>query len=62
MISVFYLYAPETRGKTFEEMDFYFATEFGAQAILDAIQTHRRGTQKDSATEVEVSEKRAVSE
>jgi len=62
MIPVFYLYAPETRGKTLEEMDFYFAITFGAQAILEAIQAHHRGTQKDSATEVEVSEKRDVSE
>lgn len=47
MIPIFYYCAPETRGKTLEEMDFYFASKYGGQADLAAVEAQHRVLEKD---------------
>ncbi|KZT21265.1 general substrate transporter [Neolentinus lepideus HHB14362 ss-1] len=55
MIPIFYYCAPETRGKTLEEMDFYFATKYGAQADLAAVEAQHRVRKNGSAQDKESS-------
>ncbi|TFK45502.1 general substrate transporter [Heliocybe sulcata] len=68
MIPVFYLYAPETKGKTLEEMDFYFASTFGGKADLEAVEKRygaREGGGKEGdekSSEKEVNEKSSEAE
>jgi len=64
MIPIFYFYAPETRGKTLEEMDFYFASKYGGEAELAAVEAEHRatykGNEKGEREQMEMSEKRSA--
>ncbi|KDQ65150.1 hypothetical protein JAAARDRAFT_202372 [Jaapia argillacea MUCL 33604] len=66
MIPIFWFLAPETRGKTLEEMDFYFASKYGGEADLAAVEAeHRKRAavkeKEDNPTEtMELSEKGSV--
>ncbi|TFK45479.1 general substrate transporter [Heliocybe sulcata] len=51
MVPIFYLWAPETKGKTLEEMDFYFATKYGGQADLAAIEAQHREHGKNGSVQ-----------
>ncbi|EPQ59772.1 general substrate transporter [Gloeophyllum trabeum ATCC 11539] len=57
MIPIFYFFAPETRGKTLEQMDFYFASKYGGQAALEAVEAEHRVQDKNGSVRTEELEK-----